>query len=248
MSSPYLPRRLPLADEFWFLTHRPYGPGTLLADDILGVGLAGAVIGELALAGYVWLQEGRVMPAERPQVEQYRPPLADGGRHSMDGSWRSAPIPSRAVDPLHEVVMGEITARGALYPVQDWIAFLAGDADRRVAERLAVAGHVVSAGKGLLRRRQSWEPVDASTASSPAVTLRYHARAPLATREGVDSQTALLAGLALATKLVRDIDMDETIELERALLGMVESLPDSMLSMLSAVQHAVTGLTRQVRR
>jgi hypothetical protein len=244
MSSPYQPRRLALADEFWFLSHRDFGPGSFLNDGALGIGLAGALLGELALAGYVLLQAGRVVPTERP------PEPAPGGgygypRHSVD-SPRYPAQRRPGIDPVHSLMMGEIAARPAWYPVTDWISFLASDAEKRVAGRMEEAGLLNAVG-GLLRRR-TWEPVDASTASSPAVALRYRARAQQMSREIVDAQTAMLAGLALATNLVRDIDVDDMTNLQAALLDMVNSLPDDMLTILRAVQESVTAVTRQIRR
>lgn len=242
MSAPYLPRRLALADEFWFLSHRDFGPGAFVADNILGVGLAGALIGELALAGYVMLRDGRVIPVQPPaEAGQAAFP-----RHAVDGLRTPPPPPQQGLDPLLAAVMSEIAARPALYPVADWIAFLADAAGRRVAGRLEAAGLVTAVG-GRLRRR-TWEPVDASTASSPAVALRYHARNRFLERDGVDAQTAMLAGLALATNLTKDIDVDDTMNLQQALLVMVNTLHDDLLALIRGVQDSVTALTRQIRR
>jgi hypothetical protein len=250
MSSPYQPRRLALADEFWFLSHRDFGPGSFLNDGALGIGLAGALLAELTLAGYVLLQAGRVVPTERPPEPGMGMGMGMGGgggypRHSVD-SPRMPPPRRPGIDPVHGLMMGEIAARPAWYPVADWIAFLATDAEKRVAGRMEEAGLLNAVG-GLLRRR-TWEPVDASTASSPAVALRYRARAQQMSRELVDPQTAMLAGLALATNLVRDIDVDDMTNLQAALLDMVNSLPDDMLTILRAVQESVTAVTRQIRR
>ncbi|MEV8516868.1 GPP34 family phosphoprotein [Dactylosporangium sp. NPDC051484] len=242
--SSYLPRRRPLADEFWFLSHRDYGTGRLLADGILGTALAGALIGELALAGYVRLQAGRVVPID-PAAEPAEPAVTGYPRHAANA--RRIPPPRQVgIDPLHGIVMTEITARGALYPVTDWITFLVKDVAQHVTGRMEAAGLLRPVG-GVLRRRK-WEPVDASTASSPGVALRYQARALVTAGAPVDQQTALLAGLTLATGLVRQVDVDDMSNLRDALLEVVNTLPDDALTVLRAVQDSVTAQARQVRR
>src|SRR5690348_2754844 len=108
------PGPLPLADDFFLLTHDAYTGTPRIARDAIHLGLAAALLGELIIPGYVTIQDGYLL------VTDTRPPA----------------------DALAHAVLDQIVAAGQPHPVPDRLVHLARDALPAVGIRLQRAGLV----------------------------------------------------------------------------------------------------------
>src|SRR5690348_9150351 len=107
-------RDLPLADELFLVGHDEYNGKSIVNTDVLGCGLAGAVLGELLLAGRLALVDGRVVVRDpRPYHE-----------------------------PVTDAALAEVRRSTAAHGPRDWIGYLCGNVREVVARRLATAGRV----------------------------------------------------------------------------------------------------------
>ena len=101
-----------LADDLYLIAHHERTGRLLLSPRAVGLGLAGALLGELVLSDAVSLTAGRSVPA------------APSG------------------EALTAAVAGQVAAETPPRPVADWLAFLARTAPGDVAARLAGAGYL----------------------------------------------------------------------------------------------------------
>lgn len=138
-----------LADDFFLMVHDDPSGRARLSARILGIGLAAALLGELAVHGAVRVKHGRLRATDA------KPP-PDQLAASLIQDVRSEP-------PL---------------PVRDWLDYLGQDAGEQVARRLAADGLVYYKPPrvrlpGLAGR---WAPTDDSAARWPAVdvNLKIH--------------------------------------------------------------------------
>ncbi|WP_203919676.1 GOLPH3/VPS74 family protein [Rugosimonospora africana] len=107
------PKRLRLADDFWFVAHDDASGRSRLGTMALGLGLAGALIGELVLSGSVAVSSGRVL------VLNARP-LRDPDCQAI--------VQHMLAEPQHDV--------------RTWLSYLSHSAEDTVAVRLLRAGLV----------------------------------------------------------------------------------------------------------
>src|SRR5688500_2520469 len=104
---------LPLADELFLVGHDPYTGKPRVSDGALDTGLAGAVLGELALTDRIYVDDDTVV-----QVRDQRP---YGERVS-------------------DAALGEIMKQNDLHPVRAWVEYLRDHARTMVAPRLVHTG------------------------------------------------------------------------------------------------------------
>jgi hypothetical protein len=102
-----------LADDLWLMAHHERSGRPLLAPRAAGLGLAGALLGELVLDGAISVTASAVTAAGPAPGEE----LAAG-------------------------VLGLVAAEPGPWPAQDWLAFLARTVPAGVAGRLARAGYL----------------------------------------------------------------------------------------------------------
>jgi hypothetical protein len=133
-----------LADDLYLLAHHDMTGKPHLQPRAAGLGLAGALLAELALAGAAGIVAGAVMADQRAQPE----------------------------DRLGRDVLGLIAAESKWHPVQDWLAFLSRTAADDVAARLASAGYLVPARSRRPRRAARWAPADADCAFAPFTRVK----------------------------------------------------------------------------
>jgi hypothetical protein len=103
-----------IADDVYLLAHHDITGKPLLQPRALGLGLAGALLAELMLAGALTLRQGRL-------CLDVAVPLEDG---------------------LARQVVGLLIADREAHPVREWLLFLARHAAGDVAARLEAAGYV----------------------------------------------------------------------------------------------------------
>ena len=133
-----------LADELWLITHEDHSGAARLHASALGLGLAGAVVGELVLSAHVEVQDGGLYV-----INQHPPGNALGYE-------------------VFEQVLAE-----PQHPVPTWLTYLARDAEQRVAQRMCRNGYLhQSRRRGLRRASDSFVPSDANTAAWPAARLQ----------------------------------------------------------------------------
>jgi hypothetical protein len=132
-----------VADELYLIGHHEVTGRVHLSPRAVGLGLAGALLAELVLAGAVTVEAGTVMPAG----------------------------PGRADDALTAAVAGQIAGETPHRPVADWLAFLARSASGDVAARLASAGYLAPARRRPWQAAR-WQPTDPDCAFAPIARLK----------------------------------------------------------------------------
>jgi Golgi phosphoprotein 3 (GPP34) len=134
-----------VADDLYLLGHDDRSGRPLLQPRALGTGLAGALLAELMLAGWVVLQ-----------------------RDSAVVITRAAPRGAAVRHPL----LKQITDEPGPAPVQSWLRFVARNAAPEVALRLAQAGYLRHARGWVPGRHGRWIPVNPDWAFAPMIRVR----------------------------------------------------------------------------
>ncbi len=131
-----------LADDLYLLAHNDVTGRSYLQPRAAGLGLAGALLAELVLAGKIKIwRDGPVV---------------------IDGS------PPR--DELACATLALL--KSELRPARDWLLFLARSAARHVARRLEDSGYLTRVGSRRPWRDHRWVPVDSDCAFAPVVRVR----------------------------------------------------------------------------
>jgi len=133
-----------LADDLYLLAHHDVTGKPYLQPRAVGLGLAGALLGELALCGAIWVRRGELMPVR-------------------------AIVPD---DGLARQVLAVLAGERDRHPPADWLSFLAATASHRVAARLVRSGYLMPACSRRPWRGQRWVPVDPDCAFAPVVRAR----------------------------------------------------------------------------
>lgn len=178
-----------LADDFFLMVHDDPSGRPRLSDRILGLGLAGALLGELVVLRAIDVAKGTVR-----QIADRLP--ADTAPRSADTGQVPAGAPAAASSLIAEVFR-DVRAEQSL-PVRDWLNYLSQSAPDGVARRLEAEGLVYLKPSPLkaLGRPGRWLPYDLPSAGWPAIDVKlkiYNGRA--------DRHTLTLFGLARATGL-----------------------------------------------
>jgi len=126
-----------VADDLYLMAHHEVTGRPYLHRRAIGVGLAGALLAELVLAGSI-----RIWPEGGVSVGRLTPP-----------------------DELARSVLELV--RTERHPVADWLAFLARSAHGDVAQRLERQEYVTLAGSRWPWRSDRWVPVDPDCAFAP---------------------------------------------------------------------------------
>lgn len=133
-----------LADEFWLLAHDDATGKPRLSSRVLGLGLAGALLGELVAGRNVVVQQGAVHVVSR------------------------TPPP----DALAHTVLEQMVAEVRQHPARTWLTYLSRDAAELVAQRLVRAGMVRrDSSRRILKQVIRYLPVDPNRAAWPTARL-----------------------------------------------------------------------------
>lgn len=160
-----------VADDTWLLAHDDVTGRPCVHPRALGLGLAGGLLAELALAGAVRVRHDDIaVPLAR------RPPA----------------------DELLRRVFGHLEAEREDHPAGEWLRYLARTAPAEVAGRLEAAGYLVRAGRTLPWRGDRWVPTDRDSAFAPVLRVRaaLDASRPLTIHDAVLAGLADACGLA----------------------------------------------------
>jgi hypothetical protein len=224
-----------LSDEYWMLSHHDFDGKILVDSEVLETGLAGAVLAELLLAGRLDILDKRVT------VRDNRPtghPLLD----LVVAMVGHSPSQLSALKWVQNV-------RDAQYASPDRPGALSlNDA---VGLRLAAAGLVEQQQvRGLFRSSMRLVPAAWTRAAAPAVRIGYY----LGRLEEMDTETRLLAGLALAVGLEGQIGAGFPLPVKPAIEAACEQLHphpvghEVLSTLLSAVDKAVAAVALRIRR
>src|ERR1700754_268330 len=205
---------LGLADELFMVGHNEYTGKTVINQEMLDAGLAGAALAELILQRRITVVAGRVT------VDDPRP-------------WG---------DPVTDVVLREIHSRGSEFVPRAWVEHLRSNVGEVVAQRVVAAGMVRrdEQRSGLSRKLTVRYPaVNALTATRPLVRLSYYLQRPAQ----IDAQTATLAALVKAVGLEQRIMLEWTRqEVGACVTAIVVRLPAPLREVIQGVEGAVSAM------
>ncbi|RZS30538.1 Golgi phosphoprotein 3 GPP34 [Herbihabitans rhizosphaerae] len=166
-----------LGDEFFLAAHDDLGGKLRLHRVNLGLGLAGALLGELVLTERIAVKRGHLW------VSDTRPPE----------------------DVLSHSVLSHLMNEDDVSSVTPWLRYLAADAYDQVGTRLVHSGHAHRRqARRLLRTVTVFDLVDPNTAAGPVARLssRLHARHPLSLLDA--TLIGLMAATGLEKEVTRD--------------------------------------------
>ena len=208
----------PLADELFLIGHDPYTGKARVGDSVLGTGLAGAILGELAL-------ENRIVVDEDTQV------IVNDRRPSGD----------RVTD----TALTEMLRQGVVHPVRAWVEYLRDSARELIAPRLLNSGLLEQAGsRGMLKQVVRYPARDRMNALTPEVRLRYMMNHPA----DLDEQRALLGCLVRAAGLDFVLGGGSGREIREGLEQMSLFLKPNLRGLIVGVDAAIAQLALRGRR
>jgi hypothetical protein len=204
---------VPLADEFFFIVHDVQTGKLRLQARTAGLGLAGALMGELVLNGNL--------------------DVANGTLTVIDGQ----PLPE---DDLGYRVLRQLTADRQNRSLRTWLAFFGQGAVERVGVRLTRAGHIETSKTrrpwGTVVR---YTPTDLNMAVWPADRLNVL----VGRGDPLEFSDAMLAGLVAITGLTKQVWWDGDAVTLRNIAAAVASLPISLREILAHTEAAVGDAT-----
>ena len=161
----------PLADELFLIGHDQYTGKARVGDSVLDTGLAGAILGELALANRIFVDEDTQIFVN------------DRGSSG---------------DRVTDTALMEMLKQRVVHPVRAWVEYLRDSARELIAPRVLNSGLLEQvSGRGMLKQVVRYPARDRITALTPEVRLRYMVGHPAE----LDEQTALLGCLVRAAGL-----------------------------------------------
>jgi hypothetical protein len=208
-----------LADEFYLSAHRDYDGRPRLNASALTLGLAGALLAELAMHRRI-----KVDPQQLELTVVNPDPPPDATAHA---------------------VLDQLMGEPAIKSISTWLQYLCRSSDQRVAERLVRSRIVRQVTAGPAWRKQTLHPpMDANDAMFPSVRVTGMAVRGLP----IDLPDALLVGLAAATGLDRFMLQDVDAAGRQHLRTEVDRLPRPLWCLLVETKTAVGVATLNRRR
>jgi hypothetical protein len=209
---------LPLADELFLIGHDQYSGKPQISDSALDTGLAGAVLGELVLAGRIGVNDDTIV-----EVRDQRP---YGERVS-------------------DAALAEILKQNVQHPVRAWVEYLRDHARTMVAPRLVQTGLVErQQSRQMLKQIIRYPATDPLKAASSQARLRYMLDHPA----NLDEQSATLGGLVMASGLEFVLGGGSSREVRDALVRMYQMLRPDLRALIVGVESAVAQLALSARR
>jgi hypothetical protein len=211
-----------LADQYFLIAHEDRTGRSRLHPRATGLGLAGALIGELILEGRIGIAEGDLIILDR------HPPT----------------------DALAHDILDLLIAQSRHRDVRTWLAFLSQDSAARVGERLMRLGAVEPVvRRRMLSTQTLYMPNSAEQRNAAAWAP---ARLANLLVRGVEMSVSdrLLVGLIAATGLTRHVLYD--FEMHRhafqTLPNAVESLPSDLRELVEITEASVGSVLTVGRR
>jgi hypothetical protein len=160
-----------VADDLYLLGHEEGSGKPLLQPSALGTGLAGALLAELMLAGWIGLRQ-----QDRAVMITGDAPYGAVRQHALFKRIADKPEPQ---------------------PVRSWLRVLAHGAEQDVAVRLEEAGYLEHVRSRVPWRQGRWVPVNPDWAFAPVL----RARTALDPARPLTAHSAALVGLTVACGL-----------------------------------------------
>jgi hypothetical protein len=211
-----------LADQYFLIAHEDRTGRSRLHPRATGLGLAGALIGELILEGRVGIADGDLIILDR------HPPT----------------------DALAHDILDLLIAQSRHRDVRTWLAFLSQDAAARVGERLMRLGAVEPVvRRRMLSTQTLYMPNSAEQRNAAAWAP---ARLANLLVRGIEMSVSdrLLVGIIAATGLTRHVLYD--FEMHRhafqTLPNAVESLPSDLRELVEITEASVGSVLTVGRR
>jgi len=211
-----------LADQYFLIAHEDRTGRSRLHPRATGLGLAGALIGELILEGRIGIADGDLIILDR------HPPT----------------------DALAHDILDLLIAQSRHRDVRTWLAFLSQDAAARVGERLMRLGAVEPVvRRRMLSTQTLYMPNSAEQRNAAAWAP---ARLANLLVRGVEMSVSdrLLVGIIAATGLTRHVLYD--FEMHRhafqTLPNAVESLPSDLRELVEITEASVGSVLTVGRR
>ena len=209
---------LPLADELFLIGHDEYSGKTIISGEVLDTGLAGAVLGELLLAGRITIAEGKVT------LEDDRP-YGEG---------------------VSDAAIAEIRRKGNTFAVRSWVEYLREQVREIVARRLIAAGLIrTEQARSMFRQVTRFPATDPMKAAAPRVRLRYLLERPQLLDLQAATLASLVKACALESVLVLDLRPGPGTDL---IANAQAVLPPDGLALVKGVDMAVAAIALTIRR
>lgn len=160
-----------LADEFFRLAHNDRTGRPLLSDGALGLGLAAALLGELAMVGRLTAGDGMIYVLDRHPTE----------------------------DPLSHAVLDHLATESEVRDIRTWLAFVGRTAVASVGQRMQRAGAVrPQVSRRLFKQATIYVPIDQNAAAAPWARLSTQLRRqePMNTEDAFLAGLAAATGMA----------------------------------------------------
>jgi hypothetical protein len=209
---------LPLADELFLIGHDEYSGKTIVGGEVLDTGLAGAVLGELLVAGRITCTDGKVVG---------RDPRPFG-------------------DSVTDAAVAEIRRKGDGYSTRAWIEYLRQEVREMIAGRLVRAELIQrEQGRSMFRSVIRYPATDRVRAAAPRVRLRYVLERPRLIDLQSALLATLVRLCALESVLVLDLHPTSGVDVLTAATGL---LPAEAQSLVASVDTAIAAVTLTIRR
>ena len=209
---------LPLADELFLVGHDQYSGKSHISDGAMDTALAGAVLGELVLAGRLSIGDDTVVVVrdQRPHGER-----------------------------VSDAALAEILKQREAHPVRAWVEYLRDHSRTMVAPRLVQAGLIERVQvRAMLKQTVRYKAIEPLRAAAPQARLRYMLDRPSI----LDEQTAALGSLVLASGLEFVLGGGSGRETRDALVRMQQMLKTDLQALVVGVESAVAQIVLSPRR
>jgi hypothetical protein len=201
-----------LANDLYLIAHDDRSGRSRLPARVLALGLAGALLAELAAGEHLIVEDSVILTGAAEQAPR---------------------------DVLAHEVLDQ--ARSETLTVHDWLVFFSRDAPARVAARLGRAGVLAHRASPVPLRPGRWVPVDPNAAVMPQVNLvtRLVRGQPLDLHYTALGGLVEAVGLGAHEHVFWEIHdvPDRLAVLRRAVAG----LPASLRELIAHVERAVAG-------
>lgn len=202
----------PFADDFFRLAHDDRTGRPRLHKMATGLGLAAALLGELAWLGKITVQ--------------------DGSLHVVDSSPPD--------DALAHALLAQVLAEPQHQGARIWLEYFGREAHDQVARRLWQAGYVrKDVSRRLLRQSVTWVPTDVNVAYHPWWRLTTHLDGQKPMDDGDAFLAGLAAVTGLDKELLLDAPASARRALERLVTGAWPPFRELLVHTEAAVGDAV---------
>jgi hypothetical protein len=209
-----------LADQFWLMSHDDRDGRARLGDRALGLGLASALLGELARDERIMVKAGELLVGRLEPADLRSDPVA---------AWVSRHL---------------VAERQLGHPLAAWLAFFAQEADIWVTDRLHRQGVLNrKEARRFLVSRAVYVPADMSAAAMPGARVRM----ALVNRRDMPADDRFLLGLVRATQLQSDVLWSTTGRDMQHVDELVKTLPTSLRELVVATSTAVSEAVMSYR-